>query len=35
VLGNITVIHRMIFTYQEAKRLEHAQLRAKTMVAPR
>jgi CDP-diacylglycerol--glycerol-3-phosphate 3-phosphatidyltransferase len=34
VLGNITVIHRMIFTYQEAKRLEHAQLRAKTMVAP-
>src|SRR5271156_1155774 len=34
VLGNITVIHRMLFTYQEAKRLEHAQLRAKTMVAP-
>src|ERR1700716_785493 len=28
VLGNITVIHRMIFTYQEAKRLEDAQLRA-------
>jgi CDP-diacylglycerol--glycerol-3-phosphate 3-phosphatidyltransferase len=27
VLGNITVIHRMIFTYQEAKRLEEAQLR--------
>ena len=28
VLSNITVIHRMIFTYQEAKRLEDAQLRA-------
>ena len=28
VLGNITVIHRMIFTYQETKRLEDAQLRA-------
>jgi len=27
VLANITVIHRMIFTYQEAKRLEEAQLR--------
>ncbi len=27
VLANITVIHRMIFTYQEAKRLEDAQLR--------
>src|ERR1700680_324418 len=27
VLSNITVIHRMIFTYQEAKRLEEAQLR--------
>jgi CDP-diacylglycerol---glycerol-3-phosphate 3-phosphatidyltransferase len=27
VLGNITVIHRMVFTYQEAKRLEDAQLR--------
>lgn len=26
VLGNITVIHRMIFTYQEAARLEAAQL---------
>src|SRR5437588_846441 len=25
--SNITVIHRMIFTYQEAKRLEDAQLR--------
>src|SRR6202035_1041748 len=28
VLSNITVIHRMVFTYQEAKRLEEAQLRA-------
>jgi CDP-diacylglycerol--glycerol-3-phosphate 3-phosphatidyltransferase len=27
VLSNITVIHRMTFTYQEAKRLEEAQLR--------
>src|ERR1700733_234577 len=27
VLANITVIHRMIFTWQEAKRLEEAQLR--------
>jgi len=31
VLGNITVIHRMAFTYQEAKRLEDAQLRAAPM----
>ena len=28
VLGNITVIHRMIFTWQETTRLEDAQLRA-------
>jgi CDP-diacylglycerol---glycerol-3-phosphate 3-phosphatidyltransferase len=28
VLSNITVIHRMIYTYQEATRLEDAQLRA-------
>jgi CDP-diacylglycerol--glycerol-3-phosphate 3-phosphatidyltransferase len=28
VLSNLTVIHRMIYTYQEAKRLEDAQLRA-------
>jgi CDP-diacylglycerol--glycerol-3-phosphate 3-phosphatidyltransferase len=27
VLGNLTVVHRMIFTWQEAKRLEEAQLR--------
>jgi CDP-diacylglycerol---glycerol-3-phosphate 3-phosphatidyltransferase len=27
ILGNLTVLHRMIFTYQEAKRLEDAQLR--------
>ena len=28
VLANITVIHRMIYTFQEAARLEDAQLRA-------
>lgn len=27
ILGNLTVIHRMVFTWQEAKRLEEAQLR--------
>ncbi len=27
VMSNLTVIHRMMFTYQEAKRLEEAQLR--------
>ncbi|MEP6963375.1 MAG: CDP-alcohol phosphatidyltransferase family protein [Acidobacteriota bacterium] len=27
VLGNLTVTHRMIFTWQESKRLEEAQLR--------
>ena len=27
VLGNLTVLHRMLFTYGEAKRLEEAQLR--------
>jgi CDP-diacylglycerol---glycerol-3-phosphate 3-phosphatidyltransferase len=27
VLGNLTVVHRMVFTFQEAKRLEEAQLR--------
>lgn len=30
ILANITVIHRMAFTYQEAKRLEDAQLRGAT-----
>ncbi|MBV8807721.1 MAG: CDP-alcohol phosphatidyltransferase family protein [Acidobacteriaceae bacterium] len=35
VLGNLTVIHRMIFTYQEAKRLEDAQLRTRSVAAPR
>ncbi len=36
VLSNLTVIHRMIFTWQEAKRLEDAQLRpAPHDVAPR
>jgi CDP-diacylglycerol---glycerol-3-phosphate 3-phosphatidyltransferase len=33
VLGNLTVIHRMIFTYQDAKRLEDAQLRARSVAA--
>ncbi len=33
VLGNLTVIHRMIFTYQEAKRLEEAQLRPSSATA--
>jgi CDP-diacylglycerol--glycerol-3-phosphate 3-phosphatidyltransferase len=28
VLSNLTVIHRMIYTFQEAKRLEDAQLRS-------
>lgn len=27
VLGNLTVVHRMIFTFQEAERLEEAQTR--------
>jgi CDP-diacylglycerol--glycerol-3-phosphate 3-phosphatidyltransferase len=27
VLANVTVVHRMVFTWQEAKRLEEAQLR--------
>ena len=27
VMGNLTVIHRMIYTYQQAKQLEDAQLR--------
>jgi CDP-diacylglycerol--glycerol-3-phosphate 3-phosphatidyltransferase len=30
VLSNLTVAHRMIFTWQETKRLEDAQLRAVT-----
>jgi CDP-diacylglycerol--glycerol-3-phosphate 3-phosphatidyltransferase len=29
VLGNITVIHRMVFTWQETRHLENAQLRSK------
>lgn len=33
VVGNLTVIHRMIFTYQEAQRLEDAQLRARGVAA--
>lgn len=31
VMSNITVIHRMLFTWQEAKRLEEAQLRPTPM----
>jgi CDP-diacylglycerol--glycerol-3-phosphate 3-phosphatidyltransferase len=33
ILGNLTVIHRMIFTYGEAKQLEHAQLRTRSAAA--
>ena len=32
VLGNLTVVHRMIFTYQDSKRLEDAQLRTRSTV---
>jgi CDP-diacylglycerol--glycerol-3-phosphate 3-phosphatidyltransferase len=28
ILSNVTVIHRMIYTWQESKRLEDAQLRS-------
>jgi len=35
VLGNLTVIHRMIFTYQESRRLEEAQLRTRSVAASR
>jgi len=28
VLANLTVIHRMVFTWQETKRLEEAQLKS-------
>ncbi len=30
ILGNLTVVHRMIFTFQEAKRLEEAQTRVRS-----
>lgn len=33
VVGNLTVVHRMIFTYQEAARLEEAQLRTRVATA--
>lgn len=33
VLGNLTVIHRMVFAYQESKHLENAQLRARSVAA--
>lgn len=35
ILSNITVIHRMIYTWQEAKRLEDAQLRSVRQSLPR
>jgi CDP-diacylglycerol--glycerol-3-phosphate 3-phosphatidyltransferase len=34
VLSNLTVIHRMIYTWQETKRLEDAQLRSVTTLSP-
>jgi len=34
ILSNITVIHRMVHTFQEAKRLEDAQLRAVRSPSP-
>ena len=34
VLANITVVHRMIFTWQETRRLEEAQLRAAPKLTP-
>jgi CDP-diacylglycerol---glycerol-3-phosphate 3-phosphatidyltransferase len=34
ILSNITVIHRMIYTWQEAKRLEHAQGNARLHTVP-
>jgi CDP-diacylglycerol---glycerol-3-phosphate 3-phosphatidyltransferase len=34
VLGNLTVVHRMVFTYNESKRLEEAQLRTRAVGAP-
>ncbi len=33
VLGNLTVIHRMIFTYRETKHLKDAQLRTRSVAA--
>src|SRR6478672_918119 len=34
IIGNLTVVHRMVFTFQEAKRLEEAQLRTRAVGAP-
>ncbi len=34
ILSNVTVIHRMVHTFQEAKRLEDAQLRAVRSTTP-
>ncbi|MBV8896633.1 MAG: CDP-alcohol phosphatidyltransferase family protein [Acidobacteriaceae bacterium] len=33
VLGTLTVIHRMVFTYRETKHLEEAQLRPRSLTA--
>lgn len=33
VLGTLTVIHRMVFTYRETKQLEDAQLRTRSVAA--
>lgn len=33
VLGNLTVVHRLIFTYRETKHLEDAQLRTRSVAA--
>src|SRR6201996_8654134 len=33
VLGNLTVVHRMVFTYRETKHLEDAQLRTRSVAA--
>src|ERR1017187_2355088 len=34
ILSNLTVVHRMIYTFQEARRLEDAQLRAVRATTP-
>jgi len=34
LFSNLTVVHRMIYTWQEAKRLEEAQLRSVPQTEP-
>lgn len=34
ILGNVTVVHRMIYTWQETRRLEEAQLRPASAPGP-